>query len=117
MKLPKYLARPSTSVSALTASWQDPGWGRWYGETSYTTPEGTVVRMYRKGQRVRFFDAQGRQVGPEHGNVAPAIVAAYHYGWENNNARLRALATYARSRGEKDPINTVSLPKGHKRIR
>lgn len=88
MKLPKYLARPSTSVSALTASWQDPGWGRWYGETSYTTPEGTVVRMYRKGQRVRFFDAQGRQVGPEQTNVAPAIAFAYRAGWRDVSRQL-----------------------------
>lgn len=57
--------------------------GRIYGDPAipaYITPEGPVW-MRRKGQRVRFFTAQGVQVGPEHRNVYPAILSASYEGW------------------------------------
>jgi hypothetical protein len=60
----------------------DPRWGRQYGEgPHYVTPEGTLVWMHRRGQRVRFFNAEGAQVGPEHRNVAPALVWKAVAGW------------------------------------
>ena len=58
-------------------------WGQAYGcdpEPAYVTPDGPVW-MHRKGQRVRFFDDHGIQVGDEHRNVAPAIVFAAFQGW------------------------------------
>jgi hypothetical protein len=41
--------------------------------------------MYRKGQRVRFYDERGRQVGPEQSNVAPAVAYAQSQGWRSLN--------------------------------
>ena len=57
-------------------------WGKPYGGDgpSYNTPDGPVW-MRRKGQRVRFFDAGGDQVGPEQSNVAPAAAYAMSQGW------------------------------------
>lgn len=60
-----------------------PTFGTIYGSTehpSYITPEGPVW-MWRKGQRVRFFTADGVQVGPEQSNVFPAVCAAHAAGW------------------------------------
>ncbi len=57
-----------------------PGWQRYSGRP-WTTPRGRVVWIYRKGQRVRFFDAAGRQVGPEQSNVAPGVSYAHYKGW------------------------------------
>lgn len=37
--------------------------------------------MRRRGQRCRFYTDEGEQVGPEHANVSPAVVAAAHAGW------------------------------------
>lgn len=53
------------------------------GSTSwgfFETPSGRVEAR-RKGQRVRFLDERGRQVGPEHKNVAPAFAWAEAQGW------------------------------------
>ena len=59
-----------------------PTFGKPYGRTpSFVTCEGVAVTMWRKGQRVQFFDDDGNQVGPEHRNVAPAVVAAFADGW------------------------------------
>lgn len=59
-----------------------PDFGRPYGPgPHYTTSEGVDVWMWRKGQRVRFYDTHGTQVGPEHTNVAPAVVWAAFHGW------------------------------------
>ena len=59
-------------------------WGEPYGcdlETpSYSTPDGPVW-MFRRGQRCRYFGADGEQVGPEQANVAPAICYAAYEGW------------------------------------
>ena len=57
-------------------------WGRPYGQhAAYLTLAGPVW-MRRRGQRVRFFDQDGQQVGPEHANVAPAVAyALYAEGW------------------------------------
>lgn len=61
----------------------DPGFGKPYGQlASIRTTDGRLVTMYRRGQRVRFFDLTGQQVGPEQRNVAPAICAAMHAGWD-----------------------------------
>lgn len=61
----------------------NPGvsWGKLYG-MPFRRPDGSIVRMYRKRQRVRFYDVDGRQVGPEQGNVAPAFAYAMHRGWQ-----------------------------------
>jgi hypothetical protein len=69
---------------AAATSPGDVGFGSVYGgsEPSYTTPDGPVW-MYRKGQRVRFYNAQGAQVGPEQSNVAPAAAYAMDQGWES----------------------------------
>lgn len=68
-------------------------WGDPYGgdSPSYTTREGVPVRMRRKGQRVRFFDPRGLQVGPEQPNVAPAVAYAMSQGWRSTNPRLAAI--------------------------
>lgn len=52
----------------------------------WVTDDGTPVVMLRKGQRVRFYDGQDRQVGPEHANVYPATVWAYFHGWSDPTA-------------------------------
>ena len=54
-------------------------WGESWG--FLVTPRGRRVEMQRKGQRVRFFDDRGRQVGPEQSNVAPALAYARSLGW------------------------------------
>lgn len=57
--------------------------GQIYGDPAtptYITPEGPVW-MWRKGQKVRFFTAEGVQVGPEHRNVYPAVLSASYEGW------------------------------------
>jgi hypothetical protein len=71
----------------------DPGFGKMYGPgPHYVVPpilaDGdpeylcrTPVWMWRRGQRVRFFDAQGNQVGPEHKNVVPALIYAAANCW------------------------------------
>jgi len=53
----------------------------WGNNPAYTLPDGRQVAMWRKGQRVRFYDTAGDQVGPEQSNVAPAAAYAYHHGW------------------------------------
>lgn len=60
-----------------------PGWGQPYGSPTapaYWTDEGPIW-MFRKGQRVRFYDEDGGQVGPEQANVAPAVAYAHSRGW------------------------------------
>lgn len=53
----------------------DPGFGRMYGPgPHYRTPDGVLVWMWRKGQKVRYFTSSGQQVGPEHHNLCPAVV-------------------------------------------
>lgn len=69
----------------------DPGWGCRYGSGNLhdmETDEGVPVFMFRKGQRVRFFDADATQVGPEHRNVAPALTWAHYHGWHDPSAPL-----------------------------
>lgn len=63
-----------------------PRFGKLYGGElpSYWVPtvgEGGPVWMWRKGQRVRFHDHKGIQVGPEQANVAPAVAYAMSRGW------------------------------------
>ena len=56
-------------------------WGTIYG-LPYDMPDGRRVWMCRgKGNRVRFYTADGEQVGPEQSNVAPAVAFALAYGW------------------------------------
>lgn len=40
-----------------------------------------ILWMFRHRQRVRFFTAGGKQVGPEQHNVAPAVAYALAKGW------------------------------------
>lgn len=62
-----------------------PGWGAPYGgvNPAYLTPDGPVW-LFRKGQKTRFYDDLGRQVGPEQANVAPAVAYALHKGWQSS---------------------------------
>lgn len=59
----------------------NPGFGFPYTTSPYILPDGTAVYMWRKGQRVRFYDADGKRHGPEQRNVAPATVYAIVHGW------------------------------------
>ncbi len=72
-------------------------WGKPYG-AGFQTPYGRVWMM-RKGVRVRFFDEEGNQVGPEHSNVAPAVAYAMSKGWrdapESEMRRNRTYPKYA----------------------
>lgn len=58
----------------------DPHWGRPYGGSAFLMPDG-LVWMFRKGQRVRFYDVHADQLGPEQANVAPAMAYAHSQGW------------------------------------
>lgn len=70
----------------------EPSWGKPYGGSDpFVTPRGARRWMYRKGQRVRFYDVKGRQVGPEQSNVAPAIAFALHYGWFDSASACRVM--------------------------
>jgi len=63
--------------------------GEFYGDktamnASFITPDGPVW-MWRRGCRVRYFNTEGVQVGPEHSNVYPAMLAAFAAGWQDPN--------------------------------
>jgi hypothetical protein len=58
------------------------------GNVSFGAPYGRpyragrkIVWMFRKNQRVRWFDNKGRQVDVEQSNVAPAVAFALSRGW------------------------------------
>lgn len=73
-----------TTTAAVEAQQEvNPGWGEDYGcgRVAYVTPQGINVWIFRKGQRVRFYDARSNQVGPEHSNVMPAICWASGQAW------------------------------------
>ena len=64
----------------------DPGFGQVYGDTRqphFITHDDVGVWMWRKGQRVRFYDAEGNEHGVEQPNVAPALVYAAWHGWRD----------------------------------
>lgn len=63
----------------------DVNWGGPYmSSVAYLTPDGPVW-MRRRGSRVRYYNADGIQVGPEQDNVAPAVGYAHSQGWGNPN--------------------------------
>lgn len=68
----------------MAATKVDKPFGQFYAcspeRPSHLSPDGPLW-MRRKGQRVRFFDEAGQQVGPEHRNVAPALIYAAFQGW------------------------------------
>lgn len=73
--------------------------GKPYGEgPHYITPDGVAVTMYRSGQRVRFFDEEGNQVGPELSNVVPAIVYAGWHRWLDPRSPCLSVAVAAEVR-------------------
>jgi len=49
----------------------------------FVTTDGVEVWMERKGQKTRFLDGHGNQVGPVHRNLAPAIIWARAHGWRD----------------------------------
>jgi len=49
----------------------------------YVTTDGVPVWMERKGQKTRFLDAGGNQVGPVHRNLGPAVTWARAQGWRD----------------------------------
>jgi hypothetical protein len=72
---------------------KQPTFGAVYGlygdgaETpTYTNEVGGQLWMYRRGQRIRFFDRSGSQVGPEHPSAVPATIWAFAHGWCNQNS-------------------------------
>jgi len=69
-------------VTVLDIVPPEPGWGERYSGpcSAYQPPEGPVW-MFRKGQRVRFYNDDGLQIGPEQFNVAPAVAYAISNGW------------------------------------
>jgi hypothetical protein len=69
-------------VTVLDIVPPEPGWGERYSGPcpAYQSPEGPVW-MFRKGQRVCFYNDDGLQVGPEQSNVAPAVAYAISHGW------------------------------------
>lgn len=88
-----------------------PTWGSPYGGDgpAYDTPDGPVT-MRRKGQKVRFYDADGNQVGPEQANVAPAAAYAADQGW--TSPRLAAagiVAPHAAAANEAPPASPQSI--------
>jgi hypothetical protein len=46
----------------------------------YVTTDGVDVRIERKRQKTRFLDGDGRQAGPVHRNLVPAIIWARAQG-------------------------------------
>jgi hypothetical protein len=72
----------------------NPRWGENYGSerAAYHTSHDGSVWMHRKGQKVRFFDATGKQVGPEHRNVYPAMIWAAAAGWIDPSAPMISIA-------------------------
>lgn len=70
------------TVTVLDIVPPEPGWGERYSGPcpAYQSPEGPVW-LFRKGQRVRFYNDDGLQVGPEQSNVAPAVAYAISNGW------------------------------------
>lgn len=80
----------------------DPGWGEDHGRgrVAYVTPQGIAVWMWRKGSRVRFYDARGKQVGPEHKNVYPATIYAAAHAWVDPAAPNLSLACISEVRGQ-----------------
>lgn len=75
--------RPGERMSA------NPSWGEGYGYP-FVTPRGRRLQMFRKGQKVRFYDERGRQVGPEQSNVGPAVAYAMEQGWRDEGAKAQA---------------------------
>jgi hypothetical protein len=55
-------------------------WGKPYGSVAYQTSKGEV-RLRRRRQACRWYTPDGRQVGPEQPNVAPALAYAHSQGW------------------------------------
>lgn len=55
-------------------------WGSPYG-LPYRRSDGSLVRIYRRGQRFRFYDARGKQVGPEQATMTQAVAVAITHGW------------------------------------
>lgn len=56
-----------------------------FAHPHYLTPTGPVW-IWRKGQRCRFYTADGEQVGPEQKNLGPAVAYAHHMGWTHPGA-------------------------------
>lgn len=74
---------------------KDPGFGSIYGGSApaYVTTDGVEVWMWRKGQKVRFYTADGTQVGPEQPNVAPAVAYALSNGWTDPGLNIQWTAS------------------------
>lgn len=73
-------------TNTSTAAPIHPGRGEMFGcspdRPDYLTcPDRTPAWMYKRGQRVRFYDANANMVGPEHRHVAAAIVWAAMNSW------------------------------------
>lgn len=82
-----------TGAPTLAKGWAFYGCGP---TPAYVTSEATArpVWMTRKGQKVRFVDATGEQVGPEQANVAPACCFAASEGWiDPTNPTLSIMCT------------------------
>jgi hypothetical protein len=56
-------------------------WSKADEHPCYVTQDGTEVWMYRKGERVGFFDRAEKMIGPAHANMMPAASWAFDQGW------------------------------------
>ena len=80
--MPKHRTGSRTAKPTDIPGVVNPGFGTPYGfSVAYVTAKGVPVYMWRKRQAVRFYDAAGKQHGPEQRNVGPAITYAMAQGW------------------------------------
>lgn len=84
----------TASAAELPLAPKDPGFGECWSTDGpeYVTPDGVAVWMWRKGQRVRFYDMRGQQVGPEAPNVYPAQIYAAKHAWVSPTSPILSLA-------------------------
>ena len=55
--------------------------------------------MFRKGQRVRWYDRNARQVGPEQYNVAPSLAYALSHRWTDGFPPIAPIVLGTRQEG------------------
>lgn len=81
-------------------------WGRPYGDDPAVNSHGRKIYMFRKGQKVRWYDSYGDQVGPEQANVAPALAWSYSKGYESEFLKGRGIRPV-----RKNPSKLPTAPK------
>lgn len=96
------------TVPDYSGGWARPDdyWGSYqHGQT------GDMIHMYRgKGNRTRFYDERGSQVGPELTNVAPAVAWAMTHGY--HSPELAGAGIFPENPGQPDAMGND--PKTHR---